>query len=205
MRIPHGNVELVRTFLRTLPAQYADYARLKKGIVGDRDASNFVAQQIRQLREQFRSGDELERAVFFTTNPYKPQEKMAPSVRASFKGCAFCHDVKQVPNAAATITKPVFVDRWMPQAKFDHAKHQTDPHTQKPLDCNVCHHATQSRDTSDVLMPAKASCVTCHSPQGKVVAECITCHTYHAPPQTMTASNEPPAASSLRQMLLGTR
>jgi hypothetical protein len=32
-----------------------------------------------------------------------------------------------------------------------------------------------------VLMPGKASCTTCHSPQCKVVAECITCHTYHAP------------------------
>jgi hypothetical protein len=29
LKIPHGNVDLVRTFLRTLPAQYADYARVK--------------------------------------------------------------------------------------------------------------------------------------------------------------------------------
>ena len=47
--------------------------------------------------------------------------------------------------------------------------------------CDDCHHATQSRLTSDVLMPGIASCITCHSPKGKVVAECITCHTYHAP------------------------
>jgi len=33
----------------------------------------------------------------------------------------------------------------------------------------------------DVLMPGIASCVTCHSPKGKVVAECLTCHSYHAP------------------------
>ena len=29
LHIPHGDVSLVRTFLRTLPAQYGDYARLK--------------------------------------------------------------------------------------------------------------------------------------------------------------------------------
>ena len=40
-----------------------------------------------------------------------------------------------------------------------------------------------SRETSDLLMPAKADCVTCHSPKGKVVSECITCHGYHARPQ----------------------
>ncbi|HVI81750.1 MAG TPA: cytochrome c3 family protein [Chthoniobacterales bacterium] len=82
---------------------------------------------------------------------------------------------------------PLTIDQlleYLPEPKggfFDHAKHQIHPATQKPLDCNVCHSATQSRETSDVLMPGKASCTTCHSPQCKVVAECITCHTYHAP------------------------
>lgn len=40
----------------------------------------------------------------------------------------------------------------MPQASFNHAKHQVDPHTEQPLDCNVCHHALQSRETSDALI-----------------------------------------------------
>lgn len=204
MRLPHGDVDLVRTFLRTLPAQYADYARLKKG-VREGEVATFVAQQIRQLREQFHSGDELERAVFFTTNPYKPQEKTAAPTRANFTGCAFCHDVKQVRNAPPAITKPILIDRWMLKSTFNHSKHQIDPATQKPLDCNVCHQATRSRDTADVLMPAKANCVTCHSPQGKVAAECITCHSYHAPPaaQPAVADAHNAAPTSLRQMLLG--
>src|SRR6266480_1928950 len=201
LRIPHGDVALARTFLRTLPAQYADYARLKKGITGDNESRTFVAQQIRQLRDQFRTGDELERAVFFTTDPYKPQRQMAAATRANFTGCAFCHEVKQAGNAAPNITKPILVDRWMSQANFDHAKHQTDPNTHMPLDCNICHRATQSRDTSDVLMPVKADCVACHSPQGKVVAECITCHTYHAPPtaQTTVAEAHNAAPVSVKQ------
>jgi hypothetical protein len=181
MHIPHGNVELVRTFLRSLPAQYADYARLTRGIP-EREVPGFVAQQIKSLRDQFHSGDELERAVFFTKDPYKPQQTMGAAARGNFTGCAFCHEVKAAPNGLPLITKPILIDRWMPQANFNHAKHQIDPATQKPLDCGVCHSAKQSRETADVLMPAKASCTVCHSPQGKVVAECMTCHTYHAPP-----------------------
>ena len=180
MHIPHGDVELVRTFLRSLPAQYADYARLKRGI-SERDVPGFVAQQIKQLRDQFHSGDELERAVFFTKDPYKAQQSMGAAARGNFAGCAFCHEVKAAANGAPSVTNPILVDRWMPQANFNHAQHQIDPATQKPLDCGVCHQARQSRETSDVLMPVKANCTSCHSPQGKVVAECITCHTYHAP------------------------
>ena len=138
MRIPHGNVDLVRTFLRSLPAQYADYARLKKGIP-EREVPGFVAQQIKQLRDQFHSGDELERAVFFTKDPYKPQQAMGAAARGNFTGCAFCHEVKTAANAMPAITKPILVDRWMPQANFNHAKHQVDPVTQKPLDCNLYH------------------------------------------------------------------
>jgi hypothetical protein len=196
LKIPHGDVALARTFLRTLPAQYADYARLRKGIIGESETRAFVAQQIKQLRDQFHTGDELERAVFFTTDPYKPQRQMAAAARASFTGCAFCHEVKQIGNTGPAVTKPILIDRWMAQSDFNHAKHAS-------VKCDDCHRARQSRETSDVLMPAKANCVTCHSPQGKVVAECITCHTYHAPPtaQTMVAG----APVSVKQMLLGQR
>jgi len=176
MRIPHGDAGLVRNYLRTLPAQYGDYARLKRGITRDSDIQNFVVQQVRQLQEQFRTGEELERAVFFTTNPYQPQRNMAAAVRANFAGCAFCHEVKATTAGAPVVTKPILVDRWMPQAHFNHAKHTS-------VKCDHCHHASQSRDTADVLMPAKASCVVCHSPKAKVASDCITCHNYHAPGQ----------------------
>jgi hypothetical protein len=196
LRIPHGDALLVRTFLRTLPAQYGDYARLKKGKTRDSDVQNFVIQQIRQLQEQFRTGEELERAVFFTTDPYKPQRQMAAAVRANFAGCAFCHEVKTASNGAPEITKPILVDRWMPQAHFNHAKHVS-------VKCEECHNARPSRETSDVLMPAKANCVVCHSPKGKVASDCITCHTYHAPPQVVTADVRADARPSFKDMLLG--
>jgi hypothetical protein len=173
LTLPHGNTTAVRGFLRTLPTQYADVA-VKKGMTKPNEIKNFVTWQMLQLRERVRSGEDFEYQVFFAADPYKPQAGTEPRVRASFYGCALCHEVQPVGSAAPFIAKPVFVDRWMPQARFDHAKHTM-------VKCDDCHHATQSRLTSDVLMPGIASCVTCHSPKGKVVAECITCHSYHAP------------------------
>jgi len=173
LTLPHGNTTTVRGFLRTLPTQYADLA-VKKGITKPNEIKSFVTWQMLQLRDRVRSGEDFEHQVFFVADPYKPQPGTEPRVRASFYGCALCHEVQPVANAAPFIAKPVFVDRWMPQARFDHAKHTM-------VKCDDCHHATQSRLTSDVLMPGIASCVSCHSPKGKVAAECITCHTYHAP------------------------
>jgi mono/diheme cytochrome c family protein len=200
--LPHGNATAVRAFLRSLPTQYADLA-VKKGITRQTEIQSFVAKQMTQLRERVRSGEDFERQIFFTVDPYKPARSGETGTRGSFYGCAFCHEVKPVANTAPVITKPILIDRWMPQADFDHAKHRTDPNTQKPLDCNLCHHAMQSRDTAEVLMPAKANCVTCHSPQGKVVAECITCHTFHAPPAATVVGLRPASGSSVKQMLLG--
>ena len=198
MKIPHGDVALVRTFLRTLPAQYADYARLRKGKTSESEVQNFVAQQVRQLREQFHTGDQLEQAVFFEKDPYKPQREMPAMTRANFAGCAFCHDAKAAGNAPPVITKPFLVDRWMPQARFNHAKHLS-------VRCDECHRdARQSHETSDVLMPAKASCVVCHSPKTKKVSsDCITCHNYHAAPQTVTANLRAQAPTAFKQMLVG--
>ena len=187
LKLPHGDVRLVRTFLRTLPAQYADYARLKQGRRTDREVQNFVAQQINQLRRDYGSGLELEQAVFFTTDPYKPERRMGARTRANFAGCAYCHEVKLDTAGIPVVTKPILIDRWMPRANFNHAKHQIDPATQNPLDCNSCHHAARSRETSDILMPVKANCVICHSPKGKAVSECMTCHVYHAPPSAQVA------------------
>ncbi|HEY2614261.1 MAG TPA: cytochrome c3 family protein [Chthoniobacterales bacterium] len=195
LTLPHGDPTAIRGFLRALPAQYADLA-VRKGLVRPAQIQNFVAQQMTQLRERVRSGEDFERQIFFTKDPYKPQREGGTQTGGSFYGCAFCHEVKPAANRAPLITKPILVDRWMPQARFDHAKHAS-------VKCDDCHHASQSRETSDVLMPGKASCVVCHSPQGKVVSECITCHSYHAPPQIAAADLHAEPLGSFKQMLLG--
>ena len=203
LTLPHGNATAVRAFLHNLSTQYAELAA-QKGITNPKDIQASVTKQMTQLRERVRSiypgsfnpGEDFEKEVFFASDPYKLQRDAPARVRASFYGCAFCHEVKPVANAAPVITKPIFVDRWMPQANFDHSKHAS-------VKCDDCHHAMGSKNTSDILMPKIANCVTCHSPQGKVVAECITCHTYHGSPSLVAKGTSPGGKSSVKQMLLG--
>lgn len=193
LHLPHGDVNLVRTFLRTLPAQYATLPHAG-------DNRTFVAQQMNQLRAQFGSDAEFERAVFFETDPYKPHRQTEARTRGNFAGCAFCHEVKSGTGGAPAVTKPILVDRWMTQSPFNHAKHAS-------VKCDDCHHASQSRETAEVLMPAKANCVTCHSPKGRVASDCLTCHSYHAPGQTVKVDvrAEAQKTADFKQMLLGSR
>ena len=176
LHLPHGDVNLVRTFLRTLPAQYAELARSQMNKApGYDDVKTFIAQQMNGLRRQFGSDEAFERAVFFETSPYKRED--APASKANFSGCAHCHTVK-MEGRIPVVTPPVLIDRWILRANFTHAKHTS-------VSCEDCHQqARTSQLTSDVLMPAKQNCVVCHSPETrKVSSDCITCHTYHEPGQ----------------------
>jgi hypothetical protein len=47
------------------------------------------------------------------------------------------------------------------------------------MTCAQCHEAERSEATSDIILPGKDSCATCHSPRGGVADSCVTCHTYH--------------------------
>lgn len=175
LTLPHGDPNAVHAFFQTLPTQYAQLA-IRRGIKDPNELRSFVTQQLIRLRDSRRSAEALERDTFFTTNPYRPDATTTSQGRGAFYGCAVCHEVTTRGSAAPVVTKPFLADRWMTHAHFSHAKHAN-------VSCDNCHHAAASWQTSDVLMPAKASCVVCHSPQGKVVAECATCHIYHAAPQ----------------------
>ena len=65
-------------------------------------------------------------------------------------------------------------ERWLAQAKFNHAKHTG-------VSCDKCHDAVHSQDTADILLPARETCTACHSPRGGVANACAECHTYHQP------------------------
>ena len=196
-QIPHpqpgGEANSVRDFLLTLPAQYATYARDKKGLVTTADVNAFVLQHMTALRQRVRMGADLEKDVFFAdSRDINLGPGSAPN-RALFPGCAYCHEVKSSTAGEPIVTKPVTPDRWYVHAKFDHAAHNT-------VSCESCHsQARQSKLTSDVLLPDKTSCVACHSPKGGVVSNCVTCHEYHnqSPDQAVTDN------SALRKMMLG--
>jgi hypothetical protein len=186
LTLPHGDATAVLGFLRALSTHYEDLAK-SKGLTSPGQIRTFVEQQRRQLRAQFSSDQDLIHSVFFTADPYKPQQQKSAPTRANFTGCAFCHEVKPAAIGAPTMTKPILIDRWMLQSDFNHAKHEG-------VSCETCHsQARQSRETSDILMPVKASCIVCHSPKGKVAADCMTCHEYHAAPgiQTTVAAASP--------------
>jgi predicted CXXCH cytochrome family protein len=91
------------------------------------------------------------------------------------KTCAECHERDDppatgagLPSYAAThVTK-----RWMPRAAFDHTPHLM-------VKCSSCHAAEASTKTSDVLLPNRAVCATCHAPAKGAESRCFECHQYH--------------------------
>jgi hypothetical protein len=171
LTLPHGSVEFVSAFLRSLPKQYLDLAAKQNAA----DANGFVEKKLADLRTQFGSGEDLEQRVFFSTATLGPEMQMGTlsgGTRALFPGCAYCHEVKNSGGGSPAITRPVMPERWLAQAKFNHAKHAN-------IACAQCHDAVHSQDTQDILLPAKETCATCHSPRGGVVNTCATCHTFH--------------------------
>ena len=173
LMLPHGNVDYVSAYLRSLPKQYLNLA----GIQGVAEVNSFVAQKLAGLRTQFGSGEDLEHRVFFSTATFGPEAQvgtLSGATRSLFPGCAYCHEVKSSASGAPQITKPVQTEHWLAQAKFDHSKHLN-------IACEKCHDAVHSKDTADILLPSKNTCATCHSPQGGVADTCAECHAYHKP------------------------
>ncbi|HMD60149.1 MAG TPA: hypothetical protein VKG78_01885, partial [Opitutaceae bacterium] len=188
MTLPHGNAEYARAFLRSLPAQYADYATRRLGITGRREVDAFVQRQIRSMRERVLSGEDLERSVFLSDARKGPVAAVAGGggvARSRLNGCAYCHEVAWRENAPPIVTPPQTPDRWLPGAAFNHAKHAS-------MACAECHAAAASERTSDVILPTRQSCARCHSPQGGAAYGCSSCHTYHnQPPAGMQTASLP--------------
>ncbi len=175
LRLPHGSAQHVRDFLRSLSVQYADFGASAKGITGPRELDDFIQKQMQQIRAQFTSGEELEQRVFFSdarTGPVSKVAGLGATGAAQFPGCAYCHEVTNT-EGAPNVTAPIIPDRWLVRGEFNHAKHFK-------IACVQCHDAPHSRDTADVLLPSKQTCVECHSPKGGVASNCSECHSYHS-------------------------
>ena len=212
-QIPHptgdSQVNSVRDFLLTLPTQYATYAAEKKGMTSQTEIAAFVNQHMTAIRQRVREGADLEKEVFYADARNVNLDGVAATnsrERALFPGCAYCHEVKPAGLNEPMVTKPVTADRWYVHARFDHAAHTMvtcegchAPSVGSPLDTPGSPDVVMSTKTSDINIPNKASCVTCHSAKGGVVSTCTTCHDFHnKPPASDVAST-----SALRQMMLG--
>jgi hypothetical protein len=92
--------------------------------------------------------------------------------------CATCHQVSASDDAARLAKWRVLpvklTQRWMPRAVFSHYSHRTE-------DCERCHAAEKSQDSTDILLPAIETCRECHSGQrgSGVPSTCIACHKFH--------------------------
>lgn len=88
--------------------------------------------------------------------------------------CAYCHEVSGLPPAdhLPRIAKVEARSAWMPRSTFDHGPHLM-------VDCTSCHDAAASAKTSDVIMPKKETCATCHAPAKGAESRCFECHAYH--------------------------
>jgi len=104
--------------------------------------------------------------------------EVAPSTRAVLNNeqviktkCVKCHDIDRTGTRIAA--KPEIPVRWLFGAKFSHTKH-------RDLQCESCHEtARRSTNTSDVLIPLRKDCTSCHGVPSAKISRCTTCHGYH--------------------------
>jgi len=164
--VPHGTPEVIRTFV---------VARFQ----------SYIATHPAELRvPRDPSRDLPERAIPSDYRVLSPPqwvaEKTAEAEQLLWrKTCKQCHTLDLESGAPLPVVAPSNItSRFMPRAKFDHAKHEG-------FACASCHAgATTSQQSSDLLVPGIATCRTCHHP-GVEAAEsrCFECHTYHDPTQ----------------------
>ncbi|HEX8312103.1 MAG TPA: cytochrome c3 family protein [Chthoniobacteraceae bacterium] len=214
--IPHGDPEKVRAFLRSLTTQYADHYVKENGTADRFQLGVFIKRQFEKLNQRgMRTGEELERRVFFTGDPPRETERITPRTNKGlfFPACAKCHEVTAGESNSAPRISPVNIaDRWVHRGPFTHVPH-------KHMACNDCHGAAhESTETSDILMPSQKLCAECHRPlqvdavvplaggvalrpgstelaakqrrEGGVMEDCQSCHTFHAPPEAIQFARE---------------
>lgn len=94
--------------------------------------------------------------------------------------CKTCHEIS-ISEDPKYLSKwrvdPIqLTKQWMPKSTFDHFSHRTS-------DCAVCHTASTSNESSDVLMPDLVVCESCHTGskthESKVPSNCESCHAFH--------------------------
>lgn len=177
-QVPHGDVAATMTMLTEYySASYlADYP--------DPVAADSPARFVRRPGPELTRA-ERERAV------RRAHEKAITVARDLFerRACKTCHEVERldVPSQDTAgdptwrVTKVALSEAWMPDARFNHARHGSSL-----TNCATCHAAAASHNANDVLMPKIAVCRTCHAgavpPANRpqlVASGCMMCHAFH--------------------------
>jgi predicted CXXCH cytochrome family protein len=164
--VPHGAAAAVETAVGDF------YARMAlEGGVQDPDAPAFVRRPVGSPEEP--SEDERHTALAWAADRAKSAMGIIFDPK---RGCAYCH-VTSESNGHFTVAPVVLLNRFLPEARFDHAQHQA-------LACTDCHAAPQSQNSADVLVPGIQSCVACHGTERaalKTQSTCTSCHIFHRP------------------------
>ena len=92
------------------------------------------------------------------------------------KTCKQCHSLTPAGGPLPAVAKSNITARWMSHADFDHPAHRM-------MTCTSCHtRTTESRETSDILLPGIQTCQQCHredKPREAAEGRCFECHQYH--------------------------
>jgi hypothetical protein len=185
--VPHEDPETIRDVVA---------ARLVKLAV-ERPDEIFLAPDIRlpgravrEAVDDSRTLQEYERKWldFFEDNLYAPFEDTKPLLENN-KYCFLCHDPGEGESGGLpVVAKTNIPRRWLLRGEFAHRPHDK-------VACETCHGippggekpwaakpgVEASQKTSDVNLPARASCEVCHLDVSDRSAgtNCMLCHLYH--------------------------
>ncbi len=174
--VPHGEPD---TVLLTLEEYYSrQFLRESLGRAP-------TPQEVREFVLR-RPGKSVVRRAEQALNLASPWGKAQSVAQEMFEKttCKTCHQVS-IDESGDHLSKwrvdPIkLTKQWMPKHDFDHYSHRT-------TDCSLCHDASSSEQSSDVLMPDLEVCEACHTGvrthENKSPTSCVTCHSFHLPAQ----------------------
>lgn len=149
---------------------------------------------------------------FFEARLYAPFVDNAPLLENN-KYCFLCHDQAEGETAGdlPAIAETGIPRRWLRRGEYDHRAHDK-------LACETCHGVLnpprpwgakpgveESEKTSDVNLPSRALCQTCHADDSSASAgtNCMLCHLYHDTTKDPTLRKAPHTEQSLDTLLGG--
>jgi predicted CXXCH cytochrome family protein len=162
--VPHGDAAGVAVAV----ADFYGHLALRGG-AQDPDAPVYVRRPVGKPQEPTQE----ERATALAWAAQRAKNAMG-IIFDDKRGCAYCH-VTDRANGNFTVAPVVLRTRFLPEATFDHSKHQA-------LDCADCHDARHSEKSADVMLPGIETCVSCHGPERagfKTQSTCTSCHLFH--------------------------
>jgi hypothetical protein len=158
--VPHEKSELIRSFLQD---RYSEYVLQHPEQISRQEETI-----IRRLPRRTRY-----RQLPVSTREWVDNQVLNAETFLYRKACKECHTFEVREGELPVIVEPNIPTRWFQQSVFDHKAHRA-------LQCVGCHqNASESRATSDVLLPGIASCRTCHNETVGAPSQCSACHFYH--------------------------